>query len=418
MNILISLVVAVVTVSLSGCATFNDLSKTSADELLPKPGVRVLHADVSASGGFVCGITTLAATSTPSEIELFERARYCAIIEDDEFLQGDTNKQFFANLSRSYLSRFVRQGMVLADAHCEVFLDAMEGKRVLTEFNISNFNILAGVATLAMSKLGNHPQSLFNLATGATAVNSFSDNYKANFLLTGTMHQLRDAVKQYRGVLASASNLASPDTYTSFAEAQGDLREYASVCTHKGLVHLVNTKLANTKFEAGNLDKTAGDRIARLLITEAKASDASIKKEAFAAGEFETLYELVVLPSSTRTKLLAKLYAGDKKLLKEKLPTLWQIIVALGLEKDVPRSVDDIVLAGKLLGYPLGKSDAQRILVAGLVTTNLSAAEIAAATPLNTSPGASSQSLKRNMHGTQSSASTVGSQMQVVGTNK
>lgn len=383
MKIFIALAAFAAITNLSGCATVGDLSRTGADELLPRPAIPSPHADFGASEGFKCETLPKSwGATTPSEVQLFERVRYCALIEDDQSLHYDTTKQANTDSpSRTYLARFVRQGMVLADAHCDVFLDAMEGKRTLTEFNLSNFNILAGVATAAMSKLGNHPQSLFNLATGAAAANSFADNYKANFLLTGTMHQLRDTVKQYRDELASASNLANPAAYSTYPEAQGDLREYASVCTHKGLVHLVNTKLAGSRFEANNLDKSAGVRMTARILTDAKKTDPTITKEAFAAGEFETIYEIAILETATRKSLITKLLADDKKLLKEKLPGLSSVVAALALEKDSPSALVDIVLAGRLLGYPLGSSETQKVAVAALVKAHVPAAPAAAASP-------------------------------------
>lgn len=361
---------------LSGCATVGDLSRTGPDELLPRPAISSPHSDFGASEGFKCEtLPTSWGATTPSEVQLFERVRYCALIEDDQSLHYDKIKQANSNPSgRTYLARFVRQGMVLADAHCDVFLDAMEGKRMLTEFNLSNFNILAGVATAAMAKLGNHPQALFNLATGAAAANSFADNYKANFLLTGTMHQLRDTVKQYRAELASESNLANPAAYLTYPEAQGDLREYASVCTHKGLVHLVNTKLAGTRFEANNLDKSAGLRMAAKVLADAKRIDPTITKDAFAVGEFETIYEIAILETATRKSFISKLLSDDKKLLKEKLPGLSSVVAALALEIDAPPTLVDIVFAGRLLGYPLGSSESQRIAVAALVKAHMPAA--------------------------------------------
>lgn len=362
---------------LSGCATFNDLSRTSADELLPRPTAQVLHADLGAAEGFDCAKLPKAwPKTTPSDVQLFERARYCAMIEDDTSLVDRGNDTSLldggsstpvTSVPRKHLPRFVRHGMELADAHCEVFLDAMEGKRVLTEFNLSNFNILVGAATVAMAKLGNHPQSLFNLATGATAANAFADNYKANFLLTGTMYQLRLAVKDFREEMVKKSDLATPEKYASYTAAQGDLREYASVCSHKGLVHLVNTKLADTKFEATNLDRTAGDRLVGMLLAEAKARDETITKTGFSAGEFEVVYELARLEKATRVALMTKLVANDKKLLKEKFPGVWPVLLALELNKDSPRAIADILLAGKLLGYPLGTSETQRAQIAELI---------------------------------------------------
>ena len=363
----IAFLILVANLSLSGCATFTDLQRTSADELLPRPTAQVQHADYGVADGFVCdGLQKTWAKTTPSDVQLFERARYCAIIEDDDTLV-DSKNTGKTSLPRKHLARFVRNGMELADAHCEVFLDAVEGKRVLTEFNLSTFNALVGAATAAMSKLANHPQSLFNLAIGAAGVNSFADNYKANFLLTGAMHQLRAAVKNYRTAMVDGSDLAAPELYTSFAAAQGDLREYAGVCSHKGLVHIVNTKLADTKFEAGNKDKSDGERLARMLLEKAKRTDPQIVKAAFAAGEFETVYEIARLDKSARLALMVKLVAAENKLLKEKFPGVWQVVLALALDKDTPENIDDILRAGQLLSYTLGGSQTQAAQIAELV---------------------------------------------------
>lgn len=350
-------VVAMGALALGGCATMNDLLQTNPDPLFTAPNTAlVLPSTVRGLGTQTtdCESTWLAAQTTaiPSDVDRFTAAMSCS-------LRGGPAQH----------ARFVEVGRLLATRQCDVFLDSLEDKRVHTGYNQTNMNTLVAGAAAVLAKTGHHAQSIFNLATGAIAANSLIDNYRANYVMTHSLYQLRKKIKEGQLLLDTAIDAGiAHQSFTSFDDAKQDLLDYGDWCSHKTLVDIINTALRDTKISAETAEQSLASKDKQALFEQAKLVDANIKGKAFTDRQFSLLFALAKMGSSVRVASIGVLNKEDAKTKKSRWvdplndADLALIVKALKLDVDADAGNDvakRIVNIGLVIGYQFELGNAQ-----------------------------------------------------------
>ena len=146
-------------------------------------------------------------------------------------------------------SRFTIDGVAFSNHSCEDFFNILEDRRTQSDVSKSAVNVAGSAITAALAEAGGHQRSIFNLATVMTAGNAGFEVYRAAFLLTPDLKQLRDLIQTGRTTRADAMRQkALEKKYTSYTQVKEDLIAYDELCSHKVLVDVVNKSLANNKF--------------------------------------------------------------------------------------------------------------------------------------------------------------------------
>ena len=344
------LAVSMVIVQLGGCATTSDWLQTNPDPLFVSPGTTyVLPPDLK---GIDISRTDCEASwlksqinAIPSDVDRFAAAMSCS-------LRGDATQH----------ARFVEVGRLLASRQCDVFMDSLEDKRVHTGYNQTNMNTLVAAAAAILAKSGHHAQAIFNLATGAVAANSLVDNYRANYVMTHSLYQLRQKIREGKAALdATVNTNIAQRSYSTFDQAKQDLMDYGDWCTHKTLVYIINTALAETKITAETPEQTLAAKDKQALFDQAKTANDKIKGKAFTDRQFSLLFALSNRASGARTKAIPKLDAIDPV----KGATKWEdplkeadlALIVKALKLDVQAgdaNADKIVTVGRIVGYQFG----------------------------------------------------------------
>lgn len=349
-------VIASLAIVLSGCATTNDLLQTNPDPLFVAPNatytlsVEVTGLDTSSSE---CEKTWMKSkvTAVPSDVDRFAAAMSCS-------LRGDAPQH----------ARFVEVGRLLATRQCDVFMDSLEDKRVHTGYNQTNMNTLVAAAAAVLAKTGHHAQSIFNLATGAVAANSLIDNYRANYVMTHSLYQLRQKIREGRAALdVTVNNNIAHQSYATFDQAKQDLMDYGDWCTHKTLVHIINTALSETKITTDAPEASLANKDRQLLFDQAKGSNDKIKGKAFTDRQFALLFALANRANAARVSSITVLDTVDAAKGKTKWddplkePDLALIVKALKLDGAAgDTNADKIVTIGRIIGYQFGLGEKER----------------------------------------------------------
>ena len=350
------LAVSMVIVQLGGCATTSDWLQTNPDPLFVSPGTTyVLPPDLK---GIDISRTDCEASwlksqinAIPSDVDRFAAAMSCS-------LRGDATQH----------ARFVEVGRLLASRQCDVFMDSLEDKRVHTGYNQTNMNTLVAAAAAILAKSGHHAQAIFNLATGAVAANSLVDNYRANYVMTHSLYQLRQKIREGKAALdATVNTNIAQRSYSTFDQAKQDLMDYGDWCTHKTLVYIINTALAETKITTDTPEQSLAAKDKQTLFDQAKGVNDKIKGKALTDRQFSLLFALSNRASAARIGAIAKLDVVDavKKTTKWEDPLkdtdLALIAKALKLETAAgDASADRIVTIGRIIGYEFGVGKAER----------------------------------------------------------
>lgn len=349
--------VAMAVLALGGCATINDLLQTNPDPLFTAPNTAlVLPSTVNGLGAPTtdCESKWLAAQTTaiPSDVDRFTAAMSCS-------LRGGPAQH----------ARFVEVGRLLATRQCDVFLDSLEDKRVHTGYNQTNMNTLVAGAAAVLAKTGHHAQSIFNLATGAVAANALIDNYRANYVMTHSLYQLRKKIKEGQLLLDTAIDAAiAHQSFTSFDDAKQDLLDYGEWCSHKTLVDIINSALRDTKISAETPEQSLASKDKQALFEQAKLVDAKIKGKAFTDRQFSLLFALAKMGSRVRVASISTLNREDTQTKKSRWvdplndADLALIVKALKLDVDADAGNDvakKIVNIGLVIGYQFGLGNAQ-----------------------------------------------------------
>jgi hypothetical protein len=321
-----------------GCATMSDVTRTNPEPLFEPPAddFKFAEDDKNKPGpsGASCYHDWLkkASPSIPSDVRRFTGAMSCALNEDP-----------------AALSHFARVGKSLASRYCDIFLDGLEDKRVHTVYNQSNMNSLFAAAAAILTRGANHTQSVFNLATGAAAANALIDNYRANYVMTHSIYQLREKLLQMRTELDRViEQNISTSNYHQFDEVKDDLLEYADVCSHKTLVFIVNASLSATRITAGPAESPLAKRNLKALLDGAKKIDTAITSTELSQRQFALLFALI-----SRENLAADIEALDKVDSQTK-KNIWSSVLK---DEDLGRIVKALAL-----GKPAGSVSVSLIL--------------------------------------------------------
>jgi len=343
---------------LGGCATTSDLMQTNPDPLFVAPAsAQSLPVDMAKYAGapdsceqnWLKGQRPLQAV--PSDVDRFAAVMACS-------LTGEVKQH----------NRFVQVGRLLAARQCDVFMDSLEDKRVHVGYNQTNMNTLVTAAAAVLAKSGHHAQSIFNLATGAVAANSLIDNYRANYVMTHSLFQLREKIREGRAVLdRTIDDNIERETYQTFDQAKQDLLDYGDWCSHKTLVHIINSALRETKIEADGPADALAEKNKQQLFDKAKAANDKIPGKAFTDRQFALLFAIANRASKPRIDVIAKLDTPDptKKTTKWddplKAPDVALIAKALKLDSgEGDGNADMIVTIGRLTGFESGAGSKER----------------------------------------------------------
>jgi hypothetical protein len=341
---------AALLVTLQGCGTLKDLQRTNPDALFDAPDTRVTTAFPAGvlSGSSNCEDAWIRAQTNaiPSDVERFTAVMYCGI-----------------GGSRSHWARFAEVGRSLADRHCNIFMDTLEDRRVHVAFNQTNITTMIGVASAILAKVGGHTQAIFNLAQGQLVTNAVSENYKSHYIMSNSIHQLREKMKSGQAVLREEMQKSiEAQSYTSFDDAKDDLMDYGDWCSHKTLIHIINESLSATRYGLDSPESAIGKEDFQALLAVAKATDPSISLKALGNADMLTLFVFASKESAEIKKILEALdretgtpaKSGWTTLLKS--DQIAKVIKALKLETDEAMR-KRIVGLGRLLEFERGQAN-------------------------------------------------------------
>ena len=178
----------------------------------------------------------------PSAYSQFVVSSYCAFRTNAE----DTEKPF---------SDFVEKGIAASKQACNDFFNKLEDRRTQTNVTQTGINVAGSAITAALAEAGGHQRAVFNLATILTASNAGFETYRAAFLLTPALKELRDLIQNGRQSRADAMKTKAAEIggYKSYTEAKEDILAYDELCTHKVIADVVNKSLSNNKFDFPDL---------------------------------------------------------------------------------------------------------------------------------------------------------------------
>jgi hypothetical protein len=347
----------------SGCTTVGDMTRINPDPLFPMPGTAV---DLSGTAYSNLNVDSVDQCETawiksnlrviPSDVERFTAATACA-------LRG--NKKHWA--------RFADVGKSLSEHQCAVFLDSLEDRRVHVAYNQTNLNTVIAAATAFLAK--GHAQSVFNIATGAVASNALIENYKSHYIMSNSIHQLKEKIVEVQSSLGNVmATRIKAQSYESFDDAKDDLLVYSDWCSHKSLVFIINKSLSETKLVLDTPGTTLADTVKAGLFERAKAADPSITVKALTDEQFAYLFALANLEQTDRKAVIDLLdkvtsgVTGWKLALKDE--DLGKIVKALKLsEKSADKDVQSIKNIGRASGYDQGRGFDESQTIEGIFSS-------------------------------------------------
>lgn len=232
----------------------------------------------------------------PSAYSQFVVSSYCAF----RTTATETGKPF---------SDFVEKGIAASKQACNDFFNKLEDRRTQANVTQTGINVAGSAITAALAEAGGHQRAVFNLATILTASNAGFETYRAAFLLTPALKELRDLIQNGRQSRADAMKTKATEVggYKSYTEAKEDILAYDELCTHKVIADVVNKSLANNKFDFPDLGIPYENQKSAKVIKEKLCAAAKGAKETCTEEEYEYLVAFASFDLAERVTLASML---------------------------------------------------------------------------------------------------------------